>query len=114
MISQSAALSELMNLITLQNFAHTNAEMQTMYEAEDLSHAEQNTEGTLGGQRGNREVPLQRKTSAIKGLNKEHGVSCYGGEQTGLCFSVLSCIIHLSLFHPKVQKPRALETNTVF
>lgn len=59
-------------------------------------------------------MTLQRKPSAPEGLKKEQGVSCCGGEWTGLCFSVLSCIIHLSLFHPKVQKPRAPETDAVF
>lgn len=87
---------------------------QTRSSTELLNPTEPNTEGTRGGQKGDKEAPLQRKTSAIEGLNKEHGVSYHGGEQTGLCFSVLSCIIHLSLFHPKVQKPRAPETNTVF
>lgn len=66
------------------------------------------------GQRGSREVPEHRETSATEGLNTENGVSNRGGEQTGLCSSVLSCLIHLSPFHPKVQKPRAPETNIVF
>lgn len=29
-------------------------------------------------------MPLRRKPSAIKHLNKEHGVPWHGGEQTGL------------------------------
>lgn len=32
--------------------------------------------------------------SAAEGLDNRHGVSCYEGKQTGLCYSVLSCIIH--------------------
>lgn len=99
----------------LSKFTHKRKDAhQIRGRTELLTPTEPNTEGTRGGQRGDKEAPLQRKTSAIEGLNKEHGVSYRGGEQTGLCFSVLSCIIHLSLFHPKVQKPRAPETNTVF
>lgn len=72
------------------------------------------SEGSSLGRRGSREVPQRRETSATEGLNTENGVSNCGGEQTGLCSSVLSCLIHLSPFHPKVQKPRAPETNIVF
>lgn len=74
----------------------------------------QSSKGSSLGRRGSREGPQHRKTSAAEGLNTENGVSNRGGEQTGLCFSVLSCLIHLSPFHPKVQKPRAPETNIVF
>lgn len=64
--------------------------------------------------RGAAEVAQHRETSATEGLNTESGVSKRGGEQRGPCSSVLSCLIHLSPFHPKVQKPRAPETNIVF
>lgn len=74
----------------------------------------QSSRGSGLGWRGSREGPLHRKTSAAEGLNTENGVSNRRGEQTGLCSSVPSCLIHLSPFHPKVQKPRAPETNIVF
>lgn len=73
-----------------------------------LSHAELNTEGTRVGQTGDSEPPLQRKTSAIKYLNKEHGVPCHGGEQTGLflCPFMYNTYLSVSPQGSEAQGPR--------
>lgn len=92
------------DLNNYDTFVHTNAKIQTRY----LSHAELNIEGTRVGQTGDREAPLQRKTSAIKDLNKEHGVFCHGGEQTGLflCPFMYNTSLSVSPLGSEAQGPR--------
>lgn len=73
-----------------------------------LSLAELNTEGNGVGQTGEREPCWQRKTSAIKALNKEHGVLCHGGEQAGLflCPFMFNTYLCVSPQGSEAQGPR--------